>query len=184
MTTKKENKTKEKGLADSFAGAKSVNKRPLYVLGAILLVVVSAGLIFVANRGPTTTASQDITLANDALINGDKTLALERAKEALVKDSSNIDTILLVAKLTKETSPDEAKQYYAQALKEYSQQDNPDVSGKSATVYWAAADLAQRAGKTEQAKEYYAKVAPAANPQDDYELSIAEQSKERLEGLQ
>lgn len=165
--------------------AKRVNKKPLFVLGGILLVVVVGGLIFVTgNREPDVTATQDMKLANDAYIEGNKDLALEHAKQALEKDPNNNETILLVAKLTNAKDPQAAKQYYLQAFNLYAKQFNPDAPGKTATVYWAAADLARRAGKTEQAKEYYAKVAPAANENDGYEQNIAKQSKDWLARLQ
>lgn len=169
----------------AFAGAKSkIKNHPRVALVVFLLVVMAGGLIFVTIREPVTTATQDATSANDAFIKGDKPLALKNAKKALAKDPNNMNTMLLVAKLTKENNPDESKRYYAQALDVIIKYDKPDEPGKPASVYWAAGDLAERAGKTEQAKVYYSKVAAAANPQNGYEQSLIPLSKERLERLQ
>ena len=170
----------------ALAGAKSkIKNYPKIIVAVLLCVALVIGIIVILlNQAPTKTATQENSLANDAFIKGDKALALKHAKKALEKDPNNMNTMLLVAKLSKEKNPDEAKQYYAQALDVIIKYDKPDEPGKPASIYWAAADLAQRAGQIELAKKYYAKVAPAADPQNDYEQSIAAESKVRLEGQQ
>lgn len=128
-------------------------------------------------------ASNETTKLNEALQKNDRAQALADAKKALSYTPNDVNAILAVAYLTKAENPGEAKQYFAQAFNEFKKQNNPDVSGKSAETYWAAAGLAEQAGETDQAKQYYQKVIEAANPSDSYEQSLATQSQAALKRL-
>ncbi len=162
-----------------------VKNHPKFVAGCLLIVIIAAGaLIYAHNRGSAASATQETEQSNKAFVKGNKALALEHAKKALAKDPNNIDNILLVANLSKTQDPAATKKYYAQALAKFKQQNNPDAPGKSAVVYWAAAEMARQAGETTQAKQYYKQVIQTANPSDSYQKSLSDQSQAELGGLQ
>jgi tetratricopeptide (TPR) repeat protein len=164
----------------------------IYVL-VIAIVLIVGGVILGAsqhshNQSKGAKLTSETDFMNDALQKKDYTLALDHAKKALAKDPHTVDTILAVANIDKKLNPNEAKQYYKQALNEFKKQDNPDINGKPATTYWAAAGLAEQAGETNQAKQYYQEVIKAAQPTDaynqGYDQSIAAQSAAALKRLQ
>lgn len=169
-------------VATTGSGQKN-HRKFLVALGVCLLViiVVVAGVLIYKNSHKS--YNQEVDLANQAYIQGNKAQALDHAKKALVKDPNNINAILLVANLSKTEDPGAAKQYYAQALSAMKQQNNPDVPGKSALTYWAAAELARQTGETSQAVKYYQQVIQAANPSDDYDQTLAVQAKTELASL-
>jgi hypothetical protein len=167
--------------------------RFLYVK-AMIIVLVLAGLgvgsyagykLYKQDTLPASTkANQETAKLNEALLNHNRAQALVDAKKALADEPANLDNILAVAYLTQAQNPNEAKQYFMQAFNEFKQQNNPDVAGKSAGTYWAAAGLARQAGEISQAKQYYQEVMKAANPSNSYEQSLAEQSQAELRRLQ
>lgn len=173
-----------------------INNHPKFVLvlGLSLLIIsaIIAGVLIYnhASKSKPVQANkaapinQETVLSNQAFLKGNKAQALDHAKKALAKDPNNVDNILLVANLTQAANPSAAKQYYVQALDTFKQQNNPDVPGKSAVTYWAAANLAQQAGETSQAKKYYQEVIQTASPSDSYQQSLVKQSQAALAGLQ
>jgi Tfp pilus assembly protein PilF len=166
------------------------NHRPKFVLvlGLSLLIIsaIVAGVLIYNHESKSNKAARankQAELSNEAFSKGSKAQALEHAKKALAEEPNNIDNILLVANLTKAENPSAAKQYYVQALDKFKQQDNPDVPGKSAVTYWAAAGLARQAGETDQAKKYYQEVIQTASLSDNYQQSLVEQSRAELARL-
>lgn len=157
------------------------------VLLAVLVLAVVGGGYAVYERYfvPTSVKiTQETALLNKAATQRDTAQALEHAKKILSYEPNNINAITTVAYLEQSSNPRQAKQYFAQALAEYKKQNNPDVSGKTAETYWAAAGLAMQAGQTAQAKHYYQQVITAAKPSDKYEQSLAAQSQAALKSLQ
>lgn len=108
---------------------------------------------------------------------------LTQAKKELLLHPNDINDMLAVAYMTKVKNPQQAKQYFLRALNEFKKQNNPDVPGKSAVVYWSAAGIAVQAGQINQAKKYYEEVIAAAKPSNSYDQSLASQSRTALEGL-
>lgn len=129
-------------------------------------------------------AAKELTVANRYAKDKNKAQALAHARAALALAPNDPDTVLEVAALTQQDNPTEAKQVYAQALALLKTQDNPDVSGKKAITYWAAAQLAERAGLIDQARQYYQKVIDTANQSNSYEKSLLQQSQAALKRLQ
>jgi tetratricopeptide (TPR) repeat protein len=132
---------------------------------------------------PSTKAVQAAESMNKAIQNHNTSQALADAKKALANEPNNVDNILAVAYLTQSTNPSEAKQYFKQALDLSNKQDNANVPGKSAITYWGAANLAQQAGETDQAKIYYQEVIKAAVSSNSYQQSLAVQSQAQLRKL-
>ena len=152
-----------------------------------LIIAAGLGLIYKYQNAKNRTANvaKELTSVNKALIEtNDSAKALEHARKALSEDPNNVDTILTVANLTANTNPAESKQLYVRALDTFKKQDNPDVDGKSAATYWAAAQLAYQADRIEEAKKYYQKVIDVADKTDAYDQDLIKQSQEALKKLQ
>lgn len=156
----------------------------------IAVILIAVGLIYYLGfysstpvMSPSAKASSETDMMDKALLKKDKTQALADAKRALSYEPHNIDAILAVASLSRAEDPSQAKQYYIRAFDEFKRQNNPDVNGRSAETYWAAAGLARQAGEISQAKQYYQKVVEAAKPSDSYEQSLAQQSQVALKEL-
>lgn len=157
------------------------------IIAAIVLVILSVftyNVIVNITTPPSTKAVQATKSMNNALQSHNTSQALADAKKALANEPNNFNDILAVAYLTQSTNPNEAKQYFKQALDLSNQQDNANVPGKSAITYWGAANLAQQAGETDQAKIYYEEVIKAADPSNSYQQSLAIQSQAQLRKLQ
>lgn len=165
-----------------------INKKSLIALAVILsLVLVGAGVLsyskYQANRNRTTKVENQKSSANEAVQNNDIPKAIEHAREALKQDPNNLDNIQLLANLTSYENPSESKQLYARALEELKKQDDPDVDGKRAAVYWAAAEFAYRADLVDKSKQYYQKVIAAADSASERDQDLAKQAKAMLEKL-
>lgn len=167
-------------LADSGSGFKN-HRKFIALLGAVFLVVIVAvALIYKNNHN---LYSRETNLSNQAFMQGNKVQALDYAKKALAKEPNNVDAIELVANLTQAQDPAAAKQYYLQALNAFKQQNNPDVQGRAAEIYWAAAELAREAGQNSQAVKYYQQFIQAASPSDSYQQSLVKQAQAEVASL-
>jgi Tfp pilus assembly protein PilF len=159
--------------------------RTLVFILIALIVVGGAYAVYKHDAVPASTkASQETKMTNEDLLKNNKAQALVDAKKALANNPSNVENILAVASLTQAENPSQAEQYYIEAYNVFKEQNNPDVSGKSAETYWAAAGLAEQAGESSQAKQYYQEVIQVANPSNSYEQSLAQQSQVALKRLQ
>ena len=179
--------TNSSALVGNFKANFKFTRTSVIVLAVIAGLVLIGGVVVQHNRSHGVKLSSEADFMNDALQNNDKALALEHAKKALAKTPHDVDAILAVANIDKAISPTEAKQYYKQALNEFKKQDNPDVVGKPAATYWAAAQLADQAGENSVAKQYYQKVVDVINASkstDSFSQSISAQSTAALKRLQ
>jgi tetratricopeptide (TPR) repeat protein len=143
----------------------------------ICILITGLALIYFNKTNTATKTATEAAMANENFKNHNNSQALEHAKKALALAPDDPDAILLAANLSLPDHPAEAKALFAHALDIFKQQDNPDVDGKKAVTYWAAAGLAEKAGQTEQAKKYYQKVIDSANPKDPYEQSLLKQAQ-------
>lgn len=162
--------------------------RSLVICAGVLLVGAAlVGIAFLIKRHQTQVsvakANGELSLVNKAVQENDTKQALAHAKQALASDPNNVDNYVLVATLTEKDNPKEAQKVYARGLEVFKKQDNPDVDGKHAVTYWAAAGLAEKAGLTDQAKKYYQKVIDSADLADSYEQDIVAQSERALKRL-
>lgn len=179
----------ETGTVSKNRKSRFVTKRRLVLILALLLFAIAAGTSYSLLKdwfsSTETKVQRELMKVNEYAGNKDTAQAVEHARKALEIDAENIDSILVLANLTKEENPDEAKQLYARALELQKKQDNPDEDGKNAITYWAAAGLAEEAGLIDQAKHYYQKVIDnAADSADSYEQSLVMQAREALARLQ
>jgi len=164
---------------------KLATRSNIYVLILAVFLIATGVILSIShgNRSKGAKLSSETDYTNNALQKNDYTTALEHAKKALASEPHSVDAILAVANIDKKLNPTEAKQYYKQALAEFKKQDNPDINGKPATTYWAAAGMAEQAGETDAAKQYYQAVIKAAIPSDSYDQSLATQSAAALKRL-
>lgn len=149
------------------------NRKIAFTLLAVLLILGSGAVYYhyraISNRNNSNLSS------NQSLV---------QAKKELLRNPNDVKLTLKVAYLTKAKNPGQAKQYFIQALAELKKINNPDVSGKSAVTYWAAAVLAEQAGEVSHAKHYYEEVIKAAGKSSDsYDNNLAEQSRVALKRL-
>jgi len=152
----------------------------------LIVIVVVAGSVYgvvkvVVKSNPK--PAKELTMANDYFRKNDRSQALAHARAALAAAPNDPDAILAVASLVEQDNPSEAQQLYAHALKVFKEQDNPDEDGKKAVTYWAAAQLAEKAGQIVQAKQYYQKVIDAASPSNSYDQSLLKQAQAALKRL-
>lgn len=159
-------------------------------VGVVLVLIVlgvgsyeALGFYKQATLPVSVKAARELALANNDVQKGNRTQALIDAKKALSYTPHDSGAIMMVAYLEMAQNPSQAKQYFSLALKEFQKQANPDISGKSAETYWAAAGLAEQAGEVKQAIKYYQEVITVAKPTDTYEQSLAAQSQVALKRL-
>lgn len=169
----------------SFRGDVKKYAKILIISSGLLLTVcfMITGFIVHNNHVKLAHANQEYGLANAALVNDNKVLALKYAKQALNDQPNSIGNLQLVASLMKANDPSAAKQYYIEAFDKFKHQNNLAGPNTTAVNYWAAAGLAKQAGEISQAKAYYREVIRTARPSNVYEKSIAEQSKIELVAL-
>ncbi len=172
--------------------SKKIKNLPIIILAAVLVLALLAGgglfgylKVFHKSAGTNTATkiNNELTMTNKYLREDDMSQALVYARKALALDPDNTDAIFAVASLVSTDNPEEAKQLYAHAFEIFKKQDNPDVSGKTAVTYWAAAGLAERAGYTDQAKQYYQKVIDTADPSNSYHQNLVKKSEAALKRL-
>jgi tetratricopeptide (TPR) repeat protein len=162
----------------------------LFILVVVLIVAVVVGSkagykAYKQYKLPTSTKAANATNdMNQAIKAGNKTQALADAKLALSYDPNNIDSMLAVAYLAKSQDPSQAPQYFNQAFNAFKAQNNPDSKDANAITCWAAAGLAEEAGQTTQAVQYYKDVIQRANLSDAYQKSLVQQSQAALKRLQ
>lgn len=173
----------------SYSKAHTGKSLKLPKIVKLLLIVVAAGSLVAGGIAALDLLQpnrhdNEITAVNNYLLVNDTSQALAHAKKALAYEPDNLDTILTVAQLTEKDNPEEAKQLYRRALEVFKKQDNPDVGGKKAVTYWAAAGLAEQAGYTDQAKKYYQKTIDVADSMNGYDQDLVRQSQQALERLQ
>lgn len=164
------------------------NYRRWVLTGVPLLIIVIVAGALIYNYLPRGTkaeqAARETKRANEAFVKGDKKKALEHAKKALADQPDNITNIQMVANLIGTDDPGAAKQYYAQALDKYKQQNNLGGAHTTAVNYWVAARFAQLAGKNSQAIQYYQQVIKTADPSSSYEQGLAAQAPLEIKDLQ
>lgn len=173
--------TQSQGIENKSHGRFKFSWRVLGIL-LIPLVIAGAGAVYwfrddiFKNK-----VDREISTTNQLVQENDMSQALVHARKALAAAPDDPGAIMAVASLAAKENPDEAKQLYARLLEIQRREDNPDEDGKPATTYWAAAGLAESAGLNDEAKKYYQKTIDAADPSNEYEMSLAQQSKSILE---
>lgn len=135
-------------------------------------------------KGPFERATDEIVLAYNYVQEGDLASAAESARKAAEYAPDEMDILIGAASVLRDEDPDAAKEIFALALELIKEQDSPDEEGKNISTYWAAGNLAEQAGETDQAIKYYRAALDAADPLNVDEQFIVDRSEAGLERLQ
>lgn len=174
----------------SDAGSKpGIGKRIWSTRGVLVLALVAVclAIVFVFFRKSvqpgeqkSSSVSEQFALMNEQLEGGDKGRALEHAREALALSPDDIDVILTVVYAAEEAGADDVEGLYAQALKIFRQQNDPDSDGKEPATYLAAGSLAEGAGLKEQAVQYFQKALDTSDFSNLNDQEVITKSQEAL----
>lgn len=170
-----------------------LSRRAVLILICIALLIGVGGSLLVVRYMNTDKSSdstnklsksdRELKETSKYVREGNDSKAIDSARRAVEEDPSNLTALETLASLLVEQDPKQAKEIYARALKVYKSDYNLDKGGGTAINYWAAATLAENAGRTNEAKQLYQLVIDTAEPGDDYQQLLARQSQAALERL-